>query len=132
MAEPNAVARIGRVIHWAFLGLACLSLAGGVATAVESYRSHYTSLEEIEAWERDTAAKKQLAVKMPPLPEGFEDVNGNDTDLPNWMEGAIPVEEKQERPYEQSAQPEYALFGALIAFILLIVGRALRYILAAE
>jgi hypothetical protein len=109
---PSLVARLGRVLHWIFVVFAALALAIGAYTVYESYS--------------DIAAQKVAQTewdKTHPVPG-----------KPGFVITRVPDEYGGHDYRPEPGKPDHAglLLGFCCSFVLLLVGRAFRYILSGE
>ena|GEM_PF-6112362 len=116
---PNAVrvestfaSRLGRVLHWSFVFFAAISAIGGVTASVVELRAHQLSLTAINDWKK---SHKSEGITVDEL-------------IQQYRQNAPP----QPEPVEIPTAPEYSIVGLVVGFFLFFIGRAIRYVLAAE
>jgi len=151
--QPNIVIRLGRVIHWCFIVSAILSVIIGVALTAITYQNHEASVLDIAAWKKahtsDVCYSNPIDIELlnrginpdtsKPLSKMEMELHRrgincfNKNDVTNEQSQSLDVQQiPTEEPTAVDAEPMIALGGVLTAFIFLLVGRAVRYVLAAE
>ena len=116
---PSAVARLGRVIHWACVALA---LVVGVAGLWETYLTYENASEsriEIANWDKGhpTVPLEKLTDRQFEVVEKW------------WVDNEWTDED---RPFEVTPENAPLAMGVGFALLILMLGRGLRYVLASE
>ena len=135
--KPSVGIRLGRVLHWSFALLAALSVVIGVFATLNSYDAHRQSLMEISNWKKshythdDAISALRNAQKS-----GDIDAIKKLSDFVSKFDKPISIATGEpdavDPPYEFPAAPEYLWVGGICGLVLLLIGRAIRYVLAAE
>ncbi len=108
--------RLGRVLHWCFVVAAVLSVICGIGLTATTYQNHAISVLEIKEWKKTHS----LDAHSKSFINQGDNQKSNNTQF-DWDE-----------PTAVDAEPMILLGGAVVSFVLLLIGRAIRYVLAAE
>ena len=132
--------RLGRIVHWSLVGLAAIFVVGGLTVSVIAHRAHQTSIVALSEWKskpRDITVTfedgsehiyKNAPVNVTPEQAEARAKKDFGQDVVALDGGRNP----NDAPVEVPTEPEVVLVGVLIGFFLLLIGRVVRYVLAAE
>ena len=138
--ETTVSIRFGRVVHWSLVGLAAILMGVGLAVSVLAHQAHETSLAAFSEWK---SKPRDITVT---LVDGSTHIykNAPTNVTPEQAEARAKKDfgqdvvaldggrKLEDAPVATPMDPEAALYGALVAFLLVLIGRVVRYVLAAE
>ena len=129
--------RLGRMFHWIFLVAAIGTLVLGTGASIEAYRIHHNSVSKVLDWNKERVADPRELRRRDQVYNAIRKADAaGDSDavriLISYLGDLYTKSERQAAPIEIPAAPEDALKGILGCLALLLVGRAIRYVLAAE